>query len=356
MKFSILVPVYNVEKHLEQCVDSLLDQTYTGDYEIILVDDGSTDSSGRICDAYAAKNPDKVKIIHKENGGHTSARLEAVRNASGEYSLFCDSDDFVEPNLLETVENTLNNNPDTDMVMYSFSYYEDGIRTPRNISVWNGTESFEGNGKKKLYELLITTPYLNSLCIKSVRTVYLKNDPTDYSILKDKDIAEDAYIVSYFLTVCKKIVNVNEPLYNYRTNRKSISRSYNSQKIERKNILFFYKRLIDLLPEWNMNSQEVINKILSSCFDNAMYLFRRHYEYAPNRKERKFVLDYNWNSMLFDEIIASPHNFGNQITVKLYKMLLSKKYLSLKIWFARNKIYNSIKAFKRKLKGAIKLK
>lgn len=356
MNFSILVPVYNVEKYLEQCVESLLDQTYTGEYEIILVDDGSTDSSGAICDRYAESHPDKIKVIHKENGGHTSARLEAVRNATGEYTLFCDSDDFVESTLLDTVETALTTNPDTDMVMYSFSYYEDGIRTPRNISVWNGTESFEGDEKKKLYELLITTPYLNSLWTKAIRSVYLKNDPIDYSILKDKDIAEDAYIVSYFLTVCKKIVNVNEPLYNYRTNRKSISRSYNIHKIDRKNSLFFYRRLLDLLPEWDMNSQKTINKILDCCFDNTMYLFRKHYEYAQSNKERKFVLGYNWNSMLFDEIIVSPNNFGSQITVKLYKMLLSKKYLSLKIWFARNKINNFIKVFKRKLKGAIKIK
>ena len=120
MKFSILVPVYNVEKYLEQCVESLLNQTYDGEYEIILVDDGSTDSSGTICDRYAVSNSDKIKVIHKENGGHSSARREAIKNATGKYTLFCDSDDFVESTLLETVDNIINDYPDTDMVMYSF--------------------------------------------------------------------------------------------------------------------------------------------------------------------------------------------------------------------------------------------
>ena len=83
MKFSILVPVYNVEQYLEQCVESLLNQTYQGDYEIVLVDDGSTDSSGGICDKFKENNSDKIKVIHKENGGHTSARFEAIKNASG---------------------------------------------------------------------------------------------------------------------------------------------------------------------------------------------------------------------------------------------------------------------------------
>ncbi len=350
MKFSILVPVYNVEKYLEQCVDSLLDQTYTGEYEIILVDDGSTDSSGRICDRYAESHPDKIKVIHKENGGHTSARLEAVRNATGEYTLFCDSDDFVESTLLDTVETALTTNPDTDMVMYSFSYYKNGIRTPRNISVWNGTESFEGDEKKKLYELLITTPYLNSLCTKAIRSVYLKNDPIDYSILKDKDIAEDAYIVSYFLTVCKKIVNVNEPLYNYRTNRKSISRSYNVQKIERKNTLFFYNRLNDLLPLWEMDTEEYHQKLDARWLNEVMYTFRQYYEYAETKEDRKAVLDFDWSSMLPESVRSSKYNpFESKGSRKIYTLLLKKKHSRLKLYFACNRFYKNYRNMKSRL-------
>ena len=351
MKFSILVPVYNVEKYLEQCVESLLNQTYKGDYEIILVDDGSTDSSGKICDRYANNHPDKIKVIHKENGGHTSARNEAIKNATGNYSLFCDSDDFVESKLLETVDNVLNKNPDTDMVMYSFCYYEDGKRAPRNISVWEESEIFEGNKKKKLYELLITTPYLNSLWTKAIKTEILKNDPTDYSILKNKDIAEDAYIVSFFITACKKIVNINKPLYNYRTNRKSISRSYNPQKIERKNMLFLYQHFFELLPVWGMDDEETAIKIYTSCFSNALYLFRKHYEYAENKAARKKVLEYNWNSMLFYEIVSDPEKYGNENNVRLYRMLTNKKYFSLHVYFLKKKIYEFLRKIKRSLKG-----
>ena len=356
MKFSILVPVYNVEKYLEQCVDSLLNQTYKGEYEIILVDDGSTDSSGKICDKYQKNNPDKIKVVHKENGGHTSARLEAIRNATGEYCLFSDSDDFVENNLLETVDNVLSENPDTDMVMYSFCYYENGNKKTRNISVWENTEVFEGEQKKKLYNLLITTPHLNTLWTKAIKTEILKNDPKDYSAIKNKDIAEDAYIITYFLTACKKIVNANEPLYNYRIITESISRSYNPQKIERKNMLFLYQRFMELLPAWGMNNEETVNKIYSACFSNAMYLFRKHYEYAKNRKERKTVLEYNWNSMLFDEVITNPQKYGNGNNIKLYQMYTNKKYFSLYFFFLKSKIYNYHKKIKRSIKGVYWLK
>lgn len=351
MKFSILVPVYNVEKYLEQCVESLLNQTYKGEYEIILVDDGSTDFSGLICDEYQKINPDKIKVVHKENGGHTSARLEAIKNATGEYSLFCDSDDFVENNLLETIYNVLNENPDTDMVMYSFFYYEDGNKKPRNISVWENTEIFEDEQKKKLYNLLITTPHLNALWTKAIKSEILKNDPTDYNTIMNKDIAEDAYLITYFLTACKKIVNINKPLYNYRIISESISRSYNPQKIERKNMAFLYQRFMDLLPVWGMDNDETVNKIYSACFSNAMYIFRKHYEYASNISARKTVLEYNWNAMLFDEIVSNPENYGDERNIKLYKMLINKKYFSLDLFFFKNRIYNYLKMVKRSLKG-----
>ena len=351
MKFSILVPVYNVEKYLEQCVESLLNQTYDGEYEIILVDDGSTDSSGTICDRYAVSNSDKIKVIHKENGGHSSARREAIKNATGKYTLFCDSDDFVESTLLETVDNIINDYPDTDMVMYSFCYFEDGVKSTRNISSLNETEVFEDSQKIKLYKMFIDTPYLNSLWTKAIRTEIVKSTPVDYSVLENVDIAEDAYIITHFLTDCKKIVNINEALYNYRTNRNSISRSYNPQKIDRKNMLFLYKRIIDLLPEWEMNTQENINDVRSACFNNAMYLFRMHYEYAKTSKDRKKVLEYNWNSMLFDEIIDNPNAYGSQVNLKLYHLLSAKRYTAIKIWFIKKKLYKTIKSVKKFFQG-----
>lgn len=98
MFFSVVVPVYNVEKYLSQCIDSVLSQTYT-DFELILVDDGSKDSSGSICDEYALRDI-RVKVIHKENGGQASARNVGISVASGEYVVFIDSDDFFRNNLV----------------------------------------------------------------------------------------------------------------------------------------------------------------------------------------------------------------------------------------------------------------
>ncbi len=98
-RISIIVPVYNIEAQLPRCIDSVLFQTYR-DLEVILVDDGSTDSCPTLCDSYAIANP-RVRVIHQENGGVTSARLRGVQEATGEWIIFCDGDDIPEPEMYE---------------------------------------------------------------------------------------------------------------------------------------------------------------------------------------------------------------------------------------------------------------
>ena len=99
MKYSIIIPVYNVEKYLKQSIQSVLDQSYE-DFEVILIDDGSTDKSPAICDELAEKD-ERVKVIHKQNGGVSSARNEGIRQAKGDYILFLDADDWYDTKLLE---------------------------------------------------------------------------------------------------------------------------------------------------------------------------------------------------------------------------------------------------------------
>ncbi len=99
-KISVIVPVYNVERYLPRCIDSILAQTFT-DFELLLIDDGSKDSSGEICDEYASKDS-RVRVFHKENGGVSSARNLGLDNARGEWIAFCDSDDWVKPEFLGT--------------------------------------------------------------------------------------------------------------------------------------------------------------------------------------------------------------------------------------------------------------
>ena len=105
MKYSIIVPVYNVENYINECIQSVLSQTMN-DYEIILVDDGSLDECPAICDEWAKKES-RIKVIHKKNGGLSSARNEGIRQSKGRYLLFLDSDDYwVDSNVLKKMRNT----------------------------------------------------------------------------------------------------------------------------------------------------------------------------------------------------------------------------------------------------------
>ncbi|MBQ2610999.1 glycosyltransferase [bacterium] len=118
VEISITVPVYNVEKYLPRCLNSLVNQTFKLDYEIICVDDGSTDNSGKILDDFAQKYP-KIKVIYQENAGLSEARNTALKYVTGKYTMFVDSDDFIAPNALEDLYNYAQKH-NSDVVIFDF--------------------------------------------------------------------------------------------------------------------------------------------------------------------------------------------------------------------------------------------
>lgn len=118
-KISIIVPVYKVEQYLSRCIESILSQTFQ-DFELLLIDDGSPDNSGVICDEYATKD-NRVRVFHKENGGVSSARNYGLMNASGEWISFVDGDDWVDQNFLQNFVEYFN--PGVDLVIQSFKFY-----------------------------------------------------------------------------------------------------------------------------------------------------------------------------------------------------------------------------------------
>ena len=125
-KISVIVPVYNTEKYLHRCIDSILDQTFT-DFELLLIDDGSTDSSGTICDEYAAKDS-RVRVFHKENGGVSSARNMGLDNAYGEWITFVDSDDYlIDQSGLTLLART---NIEADLIIFSYLWNNNLVRCP----------------------------------------------------------------------------------------------------------------------------------------------------------------------------------------------------------------------------------
>ncbi len=168
-RFSIIVPIYNVEKYLRACIDSVLTQTFR-DYELILVDDGSPDKSGEICDEYALRD-DRIKVIHKENGGLSDARNVGISIAEGEYLLFIDSDDFYDDEKFFEKLDELIVIKQPDIVVYSMKHFHNGnsYYVPSKVTYidakWNAFDSYE----QTLCELLKENKFVISACSHAVK-------------------------------------------------------------------------------------------------------------------------------------------------------------------------------------------
>lgn len=348
MKFSVLVPVYNVEKYLEQCIYSVLSQTYQN-FELILVDDGSKDESGLMCDKFAKKYPDRIKVVHKENQGLISARRVGIANATGDFCIFLDSDDSIESDLLEIIESYLKKDEMLDMLLYSFYYNRNGKREERKRPIAPNESSWEGNDKKELYEKLLYTADITSMCTKAIRTSILKGEETDYAQYYGKDMAEDLLQSLYPMTVARKILFIDKPLYVYQINDASISRSFRPETISKKNTLHVYEMMLDYLPIWNLDNCETRQRLEARWFHETMYFMTKYYEGAVKKEDRKAILQYDWSSMLPEQNIDLDNTYLNAEYKKLYLLLEEKAFRDIERYFRRKKCYRKLREWKRKV-------
>ena len=205
--FSIIVPVYKAERTIHKCIDSILAQTFT-DFELILVDDGSPDNSGAICELYAQKDK-RIKVIHKENGGVSDARNVGLSNASGERICFVDSDDVVNDNFLEIFgqhnEDIVvlgmyrNDNPDKSSNKEFFARIEEGVFNLENVKKF-----MEATCKAENIGYLFTRAFKREIIEKA----NLRFD-TRYKLREDLE-----FILRYLLE-CKSFATINKGTYHY---------------------------------------------------------------------------------------------------------------------------------------------
>lgn len=335
MKFSILTPVYNVQAFLPECLDAVMAQTHR-DFELILVDDGSTDDSGRICDEYAEKYPDHIRVIHKENRGLISARRVGIAEAKGDFCVFLDSDDSVEPTWLETVAEYLQKDSEIDILLYSYRYLRNGVLAERFAPVAEDGRSWTGEKKKDLYEMLLTSNRITSIWTKAIRTTVLQSDPTDYTVYYGKNMAEDLLQDLYPLTAADKVVYADQPLYLYRINDDSVSRSFRPVTIPSKQTIHVYNKILEYLPLWGMDDAETRGRLAGRWLNDTMYTFCRYYEGAATKADRKAVLDFDWNTFLPGE--SETAAYGNPTYRELYTWWSEKQYGKIKGFFLRRKI------------------
>ena len=245
---TVVVPIYNAEQYIERAVKSLLNQT-TNEIEIILVDDGSKDNSGKICDKYGKL--ENVKVIHKENGGLCTARNIGLANASGKYVSFVDSDDFMDTDAYEKIINILKHN-EADILDFGWRYISE---------TGEKTENLNGNEKNILFDQeyiknIILPPLLNLkkdeehfIFDFSCMKIFKKEIIDKYNIRFDEQrrVWEDRIFIVEFLKYCQNYYCMDECFYNYVSVPNSLSRRYSAQFLEL--ILANYNLYIDLFGD-----------------------------------------------------------------------------------------------------------
>lgn len=232
IRISVIIPVYKVEKYLRQCVDSVLNQTYRN-VEVLLIDDGSPDKCPQICDEYSRKDL-RVKVIHKENGGLSSARNAGIQVATGEYAIFIDSDDYWKEEtglqkLVERIEKTK-----ADVLSFGYEKYEEasGKCTP----YFTGDLIYyfsSGNKNAQLDEMTKNNLYIASACNKLIKLSLLRKLPFQNGM-----VSEDIEWCARLLTKAEALDFLNLNFYCYRQREGSIAHSISEKScIDLKNAI-----------------------------------------------------------------------------------------------------------------------
>lgn len=261
MFFSVIVPVYKVEKYLPGCIESVLNQTFS-DFELILVDDGSPDSCPLICDSYIKKDC-RIKVIHKENGGLASARRAGIKEACGSYVFNLDSDDLIEKDTLECAYKIINDNS-CDMVSFSYRWVKNGITVnTTNDGLAEGLYK-ENEIEKYIYPRLLMDKDMNHMAYYLAGKAIKRELVTPLQLAVDEKISlgEDLCCVFPCYLNAKSVYISKKEAYLYTMREDSLSKEFNTKQI------YLLEDVINELSKNNVEKVADFNKQLCrySCF------------------------------------------------------------------------------------------
>lgn len=307
---SIIIPIYNVASYLKQCIESIINQK--GNIEVILIDDGSPDASPSICDEYAL-NDNRIHVIHKQNGGVSSARNAGLDAAKGEWIWFVDGDDYIVDYAIKELENIIKNNKNTDLIRFSYQRLQDNHITKINI------ENIK-NLTKNVY-LQNQHSYLNPTMLFKRELI---NDIT-LRFSEDIKMGEDLEFQYKYLLHCNHPIQYNKHLYIYRLRESSATKSNDSR----------YKIVNDSLT--------VLSNLLS--FVNQQKITPEPWFYIKIQNIMKNVL---FSASLVKDIdlkalqnrIRNIMNLYSKYNIDCFNTVKMKlAYLNIKLYFALNYIY-----------------
>ena len=321
IKLSIIIPVYNVERYLEECLDSVSNQTLE-DIEIICIDDGSTDNSPNILKEYSKKD-ERIKIVTKENGGQASARNLGIKEAQGEYIAFVDSDDFIEETMFEKLYTKSKDN-NLDIAMCKIALYDnqtEGI----NKNAWYYMLGVFGDFEKDVFNHKDTKGFTCEISVTPYNKIYRS------SLLKDNDIffpeglifEDEKFFYDVYLRA-KRVSIVDEFLYYYRVNRKGSTVDI-SKESDYTDLIPIFKQIRETFKE--TGNYEDYKILLSNRFIHLE--LSRFTQTSPKYKEKFFnLMKEDLNDILEDQTIKD--NLDANVKFRVAKILKSKNYEEFK--------------------------
>lgn len=300
---SIIVPVYNVENYIKECINSIINQSYKN-IEIILVDDGSTDNSGSLCEEFSLIDS-RIVTFHKENGGLSDARNYGIRHSNGEYIMFVDSDDIIDKDIVNVLYTLIQKDKSIDISVCNLKRFNDG-HPPRFIhrdkySILDR----EGSLKEFLYQKRIST----SSCGKLYRKKIMEN----IFFVKNQRFEDNEFVFKLLLNVDKVIVSESE-LYAYRCRQNSITTSSFDEKDF--DIIDIGKMITGITNNLNKNLK---NAGTTYQCTNCLRIFLNVSDKHTSSEEYKYCLNYlNKNAGLV--ILKSQARVKLKIALILYKV------------------------------------
>ncbi len=300
---SVIVPIFNVEKYLPPCIESILNQTYK-DLEIILVDDGSTDSCLEICQHYA-KNDQRIVVIHKENGGQSSARNAGLDNCHGDYISFIDGDDFIHPEMLETMCQLIREEKNSIASCNAIYYYDNTEITYPPVHSAHAERNAD-DLMMSLFKKSNTIPWAGSSCTK----LYSKEV---IGQMRFRDLSAEDCVFNAEVAVqnCKKIITTNNSFYYYR------------------------QRINSTTAQWRKS----INKVAIDISNSWLFLLDN---VIPKDKEvwRSTILTYMYTGVIDTRLYADKYNhIENGLDIKQYAKQTATEILrKTRSEFLHNKI------------------
>ncbi len=328
MKLSIVVPVYNAEEYLQECIQSVINQT-NFNWELVLVNDGSTDKSREICDAFAEKYPGKIFAFHKENEGQFLTRQYGITKCSGEYIGFLDADDLLHKAYVETILACVKDDCAIDSICFNFSEFEGAnFKETKNLT----HNQFKTEKElENLYLQIVNGNLTGSMCFKVFKKDLLNNTVFDETVVSQKNYGEDAYQSFTILLKAQNVCFLDDILYLYRSNSQGASRGFGERDFEYFNTIYVFELLESFLLQKFPESNHLLKRLYARNFNETVYYILKFYRSAKNKTRKKQVVQYDWRTFLLKEALncIEGNDYVRKSYIGVWEAFAKKAYLEI---------------------------